>query len=211
MTGDATRLGSPTWRRRIGRLLPGSIRRFLIRSYWSCKQLVEDSQEYSAELVGHVPSHALRLWWYRHICGMRIGHRSSIHRQCRMYAPWRITIGNHSVINHGVLLDGRCGLEIGANASISEGTVILTLGHDVDAPDFALEGGAVSIGNQVFIGSYARILPGVSIGEGAVVGVGSVVVRDVEPFAVVAGAPARFLRSRRGDLVYELDYRKRFG
>jgi acetyltransferase-like isoleucine patch superfamily enzyme len=204
-------LEDTTWRRRIGRVLPHSIKRFLIKSYWSCKQLLQDWQEYSAELVGHIPSHALRIWWYRNVCQIQIGLHSSIHRHCRLYAPWRITIGDHCVINYGVLLDGRQGLKIGNNVSISEGTVFLTLGHDVDAPDFALKGGPVTIEDRVFIGSYARVLPGVSIGEGSVIGVGSVVAKDVKPFTVVAGVPARFVRDRNHDLTYELDFRKRFG
>jgi putative colanic acid biosynthesis acetyltransferase WcaF len=187
------------------------LKRFLIYCYWYWRQFWEDWQDYSAELAGYVPSHAFRLWWYRSVCRMQIGPHSSIHRRCRAYRPHQIAIGDHSVINYCVLLDGRRGLKIGDNVSISEGTSILTLGHDIDAPDFALAGGHVTIGDRVFIGSFVRILPGVSIGEGAAVGAGSVVVHDVAPYTLVAGAPARFIRDRRRKLTYQLDYRKRFG
>lgn len=211
MIDDKMASASAGWRRHIGRLLPGSIKRFLIRCYWSGKQLAEDCQEYSAEIVGHVPSHAFRLWWFRHICRMRIGRHSSIHRRCRMQAPWRITIGNHSVINCGVLLDGRRGLKIGDNVNISEGVVTLTLQHDIDAPDFALEGGPIEVDEYVFVGAYARILPGVSIGRGAVVAAGAVATRDVAPYAVVGGVPAHFIRERSHDLSYSSEWRKRLG
>jgi maltose O-acetyltransferase len=128
-----------------------------------------------------------------------------------MYRPNQIVIGDHSVINYGVLLDGRGGLNIGDNVSISEGTIILTMGHDIDAPDFRLKGGRVMIDDYVFIGSYTRILPGVTVGEGAVVGVGSVVTKDVDPYTVVGGVPARYIRDRSQDLSYQLHHRKRFG
>ena len=196
---------------RWARRLPRPLKRRLLAWYWKVKWLLEDCQDLSSELMGHVPSHAVRLWWYRHACHTAIGRHSSIHRHCRMYRPHRITIGKHSIVNYGVLLDGRCGLTVGDNVSISEGTVILTLGHDLDAPDFALKGAAVTIGDRVFVGAYARILPGVIIGEGAVVAAGAVVVSDVAPYTLVAGVPARFVRNRARELDYQLDHRKRFG
>jgi acetyltransferase-like isoleucine patch superfamily enzyme len=128
-----------------------------------------------------------------------------------MYHPYRIRIGDYSVINYGVLLDGRRGLHIGDNVSISEGVVVLTLGHDVDDPGFALKGAPVSIEDYVFLGSYARVLPGVTIGEGAAVGVGAVVTRDVDPYTVVAGVPAKRIRDRSLVLTYRLQHQKRFG
>lgn len=196
---------------RWARNLPPSVKRVLLACFWPLKALVEDFQDYTSELVGHVPAHAIRMLWYRWICRIQIGGKSSIHRRCRMYHPYKIKIGHHSVINYGVLLDGRRGLFIGNNVSISEGTVVLTLGHDIDDPSFCMKGGPVTIEDYVFIGSYARILPGVTIGEGAVVAVGAVVTRDVAPYTVVGGVPARYIRDRSRDLVYQLEHRKRFG
>jgi acetyltransferase-like isoleucine patch superfamily enzyme len=128
-----------------------------------------------------------------------------------MYHPFKIVIGSHSVINFGVLLDGRRGLHIGNNVSISEGTVLLTLGHDIDDAFFAERGAPITICDFVFVGSYARILPGVTVGEGAVVAVGAVVTQDVAPYTVVGGVPARHIRDRSRDLRYQLSHRKRFG
>ncbi|MFC1922180.1 acyltransferase [Chloroflexota bacterium] len=175
------------------------------------KAFIEDIQDYSSELVGHVPVHAIRMMWYRWFCRIKVGKNSSIHRHCRMYRPYKIEIGNNSIINYGVLLDGRKGLIIKDNVSISEGTVILTLGHDIDDPMFALKGGKVLIEDYVFIGAYARILPGVKIGRGSAVAAGSVVTREVDPFTVVGGVPARFIRKRNHELAYRLYFRKRFG
>ena len=194
-----------------GKMLPKMLKDFLLKRYWPLKAFYEDWQDYSVELIGYIPLHKLRLFWYRHICGMKIGPYSSIHRQCRLYRPYRVQIGGHSVINYGVLLDGRQGLFIGNNVSISEGTVIITLGHDVDDAEFSLKGAPVVIEDRVFIGAYVRILPGVHIGEGGVVAAGSVVTKDVAPYTVVGGVPALYIRDRSRDLRYELDFSKRFG
>lgn len=191
--------------------LPAGLKRLLLALYWPLKALFEDWREYTAEVVGHVPSHTLRLICWRRLCGVQIGRDAAIHRHCRVYAPHQVTIGANTIVNYGVLLDGRSGLQIGNNVSISEGTVILTLGHDPDSPHFALAGGPVLVDDYAFIGAYARILPGVRIGEGAVVGVGAVVTQDVAPYTVVGGVPAQFIRQRSRQLTYRLSYRKRFG
>jgi maltose O-acetyltransferase len=72
---------------------------------------------------------------------------------------------------------------------------------------FADRGGAVTIGDRVWIGYRAIILPGIEIGEGAVVGAGAVVTKDVPPFTIVAGNPAVKIGDRPRDLDYTLDFR----
>ena len=103
------------------------------------------------------------------------------------------------------------GLRIGDNVNISEGVAIFTLEHDPNSLEFASRGAEVRIGNRVFIGARAIILPGVTVGEGAVVAAGAVVTKDVRPFAIVGGVPARSIGNRTRDLTYELDYRKFLG
>lgn len=186
---------------------PLGLKLFLSRWYW---RLV-DVRDYSSEVVGAIPSHALRLFFYRRIFGVTVGQATSIHRHCRFYRPAGVVIGAHSVINRDVLLDGRSGLRIGDNVSISEGSQILTLEHDPNDPAFGWRGGPVVIGDRVFLGTRATILPGVTVGEGAVVAAGAVVTRDVEPFTIVGGVPARPIGQRCSDLSYQLTYRKFLG
>ena len=64
--------------------------------------------------------------------------------------------------------------------------------------------------DYAYVGSHAIVLPGVTIGRGGVVGAGSVVTKDVQPYTLVAGVPAAFIRNRSRDLRYELGYAKRF-
>ena len=120
--------------------------------------------------------------------------------------PRRITIGRRSVINRGVVLDGRFPLTIGDNVSISIGSVILTLEHDLQASDFPAVGAPVSIADRVFIGTRAVVLPGVSIGEGAAVAAGAVVTNDVEPYTIVGGVPAKEIGSRPRNLTYQTGF-----
>ena len=119
-------------------------------------------------------------------------------------------IGEHTVIGDSAFLDGRSGLIIGANVNLGSHVSIYTRQHDIDAPDFAEVGAPVRIDDRAYIGSHSIILPGVTIGEGGVVGAGSVVTKDVEPYTLVAGVPARFIRDRPRGMKYELGYAKRF-
>jgi len=189
------------------RRLPLPVKRALNAMYWAAY----DARDFGIEAVGWLPSHLLRRFLYRHVFGVRIGEQTSIHRNCRFYKPDGVQIGDHCIVNRDVLLDGRVGVTIGDNTSISEGVMILSLEHDPDAPDFSTRGGPVSIGERVFIGARAIILPGRTIGEGAVVAAGAVVTKDVEPYTVVGGVPARSLGQRNRDLTYQHNYSKFLG
>lgn len=187
--------------------LPYRLRRALNWLYW----LGYDFLDFVAESTGRAPFHGFRLFVYRHVLRMKIGPGSSIHRRCRFYRPTGVQLGQHTVINRDVLLDGRTGVQIGDNVSISEGVAVLTLEHDPHSPTFAERGAPVRIGDRVFIGARALVLPGVTIGEGSVVGAGAVVTRDVAPYTIVAGVPARPIGQRETDLDYTLNYRKFLG
>jgi acetyltransferase-like isoleucine patch superfamily enzyme len=192
---------------RLRRIVPGPVKRLGNSLYW----WAYDGRDFAAEVVGRVPAHGLRLFFYRHLLKIQVGQKTSIHRNCRFYFPPGVKIGAHCIINRDVLLDGRMSLVIKDNVSISEGSAIITLEHDPDSPTFANRGQAVLVEDRVFIGMRALILPGVVLGEGSVVAAGAVVTRDVAPFQIVGGVPARVIGQRRQDLDYELDYRKFLG
>jgi maltose O-acetyltransferase len=165
-------------------------------------------------VIAHIPSHTIRRAWYSRVVGVSIGRNSSLlmglelqFRGRRSDARPGIVIGDHTVVNAGCHLDGRGGLVIGDNVSISAGCWIITDEHDVNDPRFAEVLAPVTIGDYVFIGSKAMILPGTSIGRGAVVGAGAVVTKDVRPFEIVGGVPARAIGERREEFLYQLDHR----
>ena len=84
--------------------------------------------------------------------------------------------------------------------------MILTKGHDIDSADFSTKGAPVVIGDYVWLCANVLVLPGVTIGTGAVVLAGSVVTKSVEPYSVVGGNPAQFLRQRTRALDYKLHW-----
>ena len=87
---------------------------------------------------------------------------------------------------------------------------IYTREHDIDDPQFAEIGGPVVIEDYAYIGTRVTIMPGVRIGCGAVVASGAVVTKDVPPYMLVGGVPARVIRERSHDLRYKLGYAKKF-
>ena len=161
--------------------------------------------------VGLLPSRSLRHLFLRLWLG-RLGAGSGVQRGCRFLNARKVRLGPRNVINFGTLIDGRSfRVTTGADVSIGPEAAILTLGHDPQTPDFADKGGDVMIGDRVWIAYRAVILPGVTIGEGAVVAAGAVVSRDVAAWTIVAGNPAVVVGARSRDLAYRLDYRPWLG
>lgn len=157
--------------------------------------------------VGHVPFMTVRHSLLRLWLG-RLGVGTGVQLDCRFLNGRKVFLGDRNVINHGCLLDGRVeSIRCGNDVSIGPEASVLTLGHDPQSPDFADRAGPVTIGDRVWIGYRALILPGVTIGEGAVIAAGAIVTRDVEPFAIMAGSPARKVGDRQRNLTYRLNYR----
>ena len=145
--------------------------------------------------VAFVPSHYFRRFFYR-LFGMRIGRGSSIHMAISVYNCGGISIGKDSIIGEWCTLDGRDNLTIGDHVDIATGVMIYNAEHDINDPNFKPISAPVEIGDYVFIGPRAIILPGVKIGRGAVVGAGAVVTKDVEEFTIVGGVPAKEIGQR---------------
>ena len=157
--------------------------------------------------VTYVPSRRIRHAWLRVWLG-RFGAGTGVQRGCRFLNGRKVELGERNVINFGCLFDGRIHrISTGSDVSIGPEASILTLGHDPQSPNFENCGGDVTIGDHVWIGYRAIIMPGVTIGEGSVVAAGAVVTGDVTPYTIVAGVPARQVGERARNLPYKLDYR----
>lgn len=167
-------------------------------------------------VVTHVPSFTLRHLWYRRVLGIQLGRNAGVHLGTYIWfwGPGAIrrigvSIGRNSRIERGCTIDARSPLTIGDNVGISPEVMILAGTHDVNDPEFKdSEVGpwAVSIEDHVWIGSRAIIMPGVTVGRGAVVAAGAVVTKDVPPLTIVAGVPAKPIGMRdAAATVYELD------
>ncbi len=146
--------------------------------------------------TGLVPCHYFRLFVYI-LAGVQIGSSSRIHIGARFFYPANIKIGKGTIIGDNVFLDGRDRLVIGNHVDIASSVMIFNSEHDINSEDFGPVYGEVEIGDYVFIGPRAIILPGVKIGKGAVVAAGAVVTKDVSDFAIVGGVPAQIIGERK--------------
>lgn len=155
-------------------------------------------------VVARIPCHALRLLFYRRI--FEIGSRTSILMGVTLWRPGGLTIGHHSTINSGSVIDSRGGLRIGSSVNIAGYVQIWTAAHDPDSATHQAVLAPVVIEDFVWIATRATILPGVTVGEGAVIAAGSVVTHDIPPYTIVGGVPARKIRDRSKSLTYKLDY-----
>jgi maltose O-acetyltransferase len=164
-------------------------------------------------IVSAIPFYTVRHAWYGRVLGIHLGRGAAI---CMDQFIWfyslsqvrrdGVRIGPDSLINRGCVLDARGPLRIGAHVSISPHVAILTTQHLMDDPRFITETKPVVIEDYAWIGMRAMILPGVTIGEGAVVAAGAVVSRDVEPYTVVGGVPAKPIGRRKRPARYKLAF-----
>lgn len=148
--------------------------------------------------------------FYLRLFGIKLGKNSCIHRRCHFFHIGNFLMGENSVINFGCYLDNRRGITIGNNVGIAHNVKIYTLGHNINSPKFETKGAEVKIEDNSFIFSNVLIMPGVTIHEGAVVLAGSVVTKDVAPYKVVGGNPAKEIRDRNKEIDYTCNYRYLF-
>ena len=143
-----------------------------------------------------IPFHSARKAFYR-AAGVKIGKDSFIHMGVRFYQPSGVSVGDGSVIGDHCFMDGRASLKIGNNVDIASDVMIYNSEHDINSDGFGPIQEPVEIEDYVFIGPRAIILPGVKIGKGAVIGAGAVVTKNVEPFKIVGGVPAKEIGERK--------------
>ena len=173
------------------------------------RSLFGDFMLFVLTCVGYFPLHIFRKGVYR-LTGLRFGRDTSFHWRLRFFHPKGIMIGRNTIIGCDSFLDGRNGLIIGDNVNISSGVMIWTEQHDYNDPMFTNVGSQVKIEDFTWVSCRAILLPGVTIGEGAVVAAGAVVAKDVEPYSVVGGVPAKKIGVRPKNLRYKLNYHKAF-
>ncbi len=163
-----------------------------------------ECSHYILHLSGNIPSHYIRRFMYR-LGGMSIGKGSTIHMYARFYDASRIKIGEDSIVGEHAVLDGRDKLIIGNHVAIASQVMIYNAEHNIHSKDFLHTLNPVVVEDYVFIGPRAIILPGITVGKGAIIAAGAVVTKDVPPMTIVGGVPAREIGTRNvQDLSYKL-------
>ena len=179
----------------------------LINKYRSIKSKLKPGWEwwFTNSFLYNFPSKRFRNYMLRKM-GMTFQGDARIYAGFHIRNPRGIVLGNGVSIGPKVLLDGRKGLTIEEGAVIGYGAIIWTLNHDYNDIHFCGKGAPVTIGRRAWICSNSIILPGITIGEGAVVASGAVVTHDVEPYTIVGGVPAKVI-GKRAEKEYDYLYR----
>lgn len=151
-------------------------------------------------IIMWIPLHPLRRLFCK-IFMKNFDSSSAIYRNVDIRAPYKISIGEYTNINKECVLDGRGGLIIGNNVDVAQQVNIWTEQHDYNSPTYESISAPVIIEDYVWLASRSTVLPGVTIGKGAVVASGAVVTKDVSPFAIVGGVPARVIGYRKENAI----------
>ena len=128
--------------------------------------------------------------------GACVGKSVHVYPAVRIWAPWNLELGDHVGIGDGAILYCQAKITIGAHAVISQGAHVCTGTHDYSDPSFPLRAIPICIGAHAWVAAEAFIHPGVTIGEGTVLGARSVATTNLAPWTVYAGHPAGFIKAR---------------
>lgn len=128
--------------------------------------------------------------------GAKIGRKVVLKPGLRVKFPWRLTIGDHSWIGEHAWIDNLALVTIGSDCCVSQGAYLCTGSHDWASPDFTLITRPITLEPGAWVAAKAVVGPGVTMGRGSVLGLGSVATRDLAAWTVYAGVPATAIKQR---------------
>jgi putative colanic acid biosynthesis acetyltransferase WcaF len=141
------------------------------------------------------PLHAWRAAVYRAF-GATLGAHCHIYPAARVWAPWNLVCEDHVGIGDEAVIYNTLPLRLGSHCVISQQAYLCGATHDFEAEGFPMVSAPIAVGRHAWICARAVVGPGVSVGDGAVLGLASVTTRNLDAWTVYAGAPARPLRKR---------------
>jgi putative colanic acid biosynthesis acetyltransferase WcaF len=133
--------------------------------------------------------------WLR-LFGARVHATASIYPSVRVWAPWNLEMGPRSALGDGVECYDVDRIVVEEDAIVSQYAFLCTASHDIADPGRKLTTAPIRLGPHSWVCAGAFLLPGVTLGEGAVAAARAVVTRDVAPWTIVAGNPAKFVKQR---------------
>lgn len=141
------------------------------------------------------PLHAWRCFLLR-CFGASIGKNSHIYPSARIWAPWNLICEDAVAIADGAEIYNPSPTILGSHSIVSQNAYLCGATHNYDDPAFPMIYAPIRIGAYAWIGAKATVLMGVDVGDGAVLGLGSIATSSLDPWTVYAGIPARRLKTR---------------
>jgi putative colanic acid biosynthesis acetyltransferase WcaF len=142
-----------------------------------------------------VTSYGLKRWVLRRF-GARVGPGVLIKPNVHVKYPWHLEVGDNVWIGERAWIDNFVSVHIGSNAVLSQGAYLCTGNHDWSDPGMGLMVKPITVEQGAWVGAFARIAPGVTVGAGAVVTLGSVLLKDAQPNGIYTGNPATLVGER---------------
>ena len=142
------------------------------------------------------PFHAWRSMLLRSF-GATLGPNCHFYPASKVWAPWNLICADQVTAGDGVEIYNPAPVTLGSHAILSQGAYLCGATHDYDDPAFPLQAYAMHIGAYAWVCARASVAPGVQVGDGAVLGLGSVATRNLEPWTVYAGVPAVKVKERQ--------------
>lgn len=136
-----------------------------------------------------------RRFWLR-IFGARIGKKVIIRPSVKITYPWKLSIGDYSWIGDDVVLYSLGEIEIGSNTVISQKSYLCTGSHDYAKETFDIFAKKIIVGNNCWIATDVFVAPGITVGDGVIVGARSSVFKDLKPNWIYKGTPAKAHKAR---------------
>lgn len=128
--------------------------------------------------------------------GATVGTGLVIKPSVNIKYPWRLRIGDHCWIGEKVWIDNLADVTLGDNVCLSQGAMLLTGNHNYKTISFDLMIGDIHLKEGSWVGAQSTVCPGVTLNTHAILSVGSVATKDLEPYTVYAGVPCERVRTR---------------
>lgn len=141
------------------------------------------------------PFHGWRSFLLR-LFGAKLGPDCHFYPGSRVWAPWNLVCADHVAAGNGVEIYNPAPLHLDSHVILSQQAYICGATHDYNDPAFPLIAYPMRLGAYAWVCARASVAPGVNVGEGAVLGLGSVATRDLEPWGVYLGVPAVKIKDR---------------
>ena len=177
---------------------------------------MEESDPYNHSVFGYRNKFARTVWWFCYIVffryspkpmfgwrrfilrifGAKLSHGVNIYPNVILWAPWNLECGPLATVANGAEIYNPEMVRLGSHAIISQDAYLCGATHDHNDPRFTFVAKPIVIGAYAWVCARAVVMPGITIHDGAILGLGSVATRNLEPWSIYAGLPARFIKKR---------------